>query len=484
MDRLIFIVLSILASTCYAQDTFDPNNKAGNITVITGNGSAVICRQGTATASADGCAGQPINGNILHTNFFTSYALQSGQTYSIRPPWNVAGVDYPVGQASNATITIASPAIVTEFSHGHVAGDKIVFFTTGSLPTGVTAGTTYFVIAAGLGTNSYEISTSSGGSAVNTSGSQSGFHVALKDPLADALPSGCSVQTFTFQYVLCHSTGGNIVLDHWYFNDANIEVNGDCTSFTFTNNRYLTGAHIASNAVQFGTIVVDSGACSQDFENNLWDGNAQNLSSYNSPGDIVTNSTGAFTSKYEAHINTELRSFALNAEQTANVLIEFDYFDGMNFNNAGHGEELILSNANNVATTPSFIVSYTTQLNPSTFGGGYTAAWYFSGGLSTPNYVITSASYDHNITVDNLFGGVGGTVVGAVAALRFPGPAITSLSITANYIDPIGAQGNGTGGKDKDCFIQDFGSAVYTGNINLITGATVTDATPSNCHLP
>lgn len=72
------------------------------------------------------------------------------------------------------TITIASPAVITWNNHGFNANDQITFSTTGALPTGLTAGTTYYVISAGLTANTFEVSTSQGGSAVNTSGSQSG----------------------------------------------------------------------------------------------------------------------------------------------------------------------------------------------------------------------------------------------------------------------------------------------------------------------
>lgn len=82
--------------------------------------------------------------------------------------------------AQTVTMTIASPAVVTWAAHGLVAGDVVVFNNTGgALPTGVTAGTSYFVIAAGLATNTFEFSTTSGGAAVNTSGSQSGVHNAF-----------------------------------------------------------------------------------------------------------------------------------------------------------------------------------------------------------------------------------------------------------------------------------------------------------------
>ncbi len=74
------------------------------------------------------------------------------------------------------TVTIASPAVFTTTAHGLVAGDKIRITTTGSLPTGLATGTDYYVIAAGLSANDFRVSTSRGGAAVNTSGSQSGVH--------------------------------------------------------------------------------------------------------------------------------------------------------------------------------------------------------------------------------------------------------------------------------------------------------------------
>lgn len=78
--------------------------------------------------------------------------------------------------ARAATVTIASPGVVTSASHGFVADDQIVFATTGALPTGITAGTTYYVISTGLTANDFQFSATLAGSAVNTSGSQSGTH--------------------------------------------------------------------------------------------------------------------------------------------------------------------------------------------------------------------------------------------------------------------------------------------------------------------
>lgn len=76
-----------------------------------------------------------------------------------------------------ATITIASPAIfTTPQPHGYLVGQPVSFTTTGALPTGLTVGTIYYVIAAGLTTTSFEVSLTMSGTAVNTSGTQSGVH--------------------------------------------------------------------------------------------------------------------------------------------------------------------------------------------------------------------------------------------------------------------------------------------------------------------
>jgi len=89
-----------------------------------------------------------------------------------------AAADVTIG---TCTITIATPGVITSTAHGLTLNDSIRFTTTGALPTGLVVGTTYFVISAGLTANTFEVSTSLGGSAVNTSGSQSGIHTLIKN---------------------------------------------------------------------------------------------------------------------------------------------------------------------------------------------------------------------------------------------------------------------------------------------------------------
>ena len=75
---------------------------------------------------------------------------------------------------TTCTISVAVAAEVTLTSHGFVAGDVIRFTTTGALPTGMSISDKYFVIATDLGANSFKFSLTLGGTAIETTGTQSG----------------------------------------------------------------------------------------------------------------------------------------------------------------------------------------------------------------------------------------------------------------------------------------------------------------------
>jgi hypothetical protein len=82
----------------------------------------------------------------------------------------------------SATISIANPAVITSNGHKLNAGTPVTFSTTGALPTGITAGTTYYV--QNPLTNTFNINTIQANSLnptlstgrVVTSGTQSGSH--------------------------------------------------------------------------------------------------------------------------------------------------------------------------------------------------------------------------------------------------------------------------------------------------------------------
>jgi hypothetical protein len=79
---------------------------------------------------------------------------------------------------ATATMTIATPGVVTYTSHGRVTGDRCYFTTTGALPTGVSASTSYWITK--VDANTFKLSTTLAncvaGTFIATSGSQSGVH--------------------------------------------------------------------------------------------------------------------------------------------------------------------------------------------------------------------------------------------------------------------------------------------------------------------
>jgi microcystin-dependent protein len=90
-------------------------------------------------------------------------------------------------------VTIAAPGVVTLTGHGLAEGDSVYFTTTGALPTGLAANTTYYVKYVGVNTfqlaSTRTANASSGsaasfttGTAITTTGSQSGTHTLYQAP--------------------------------------------------------------------------------------------------------------------------------------------------------------------------------------------------------------------------------------------------------------------------------------------------------------
>lgn len=88
-------------------------------------------------------------------------------------------------KTSNVTISIASPGVVTWVGHGLLAGTPIRLTTTGALPTGLSVGTTYYVIP--VSADTFQLSATQSGAAINTTGSQSGTHTAEAISISAAL---------------------------------------------------------------------------------------------------------------------------------------------------------------------------------------------------------------------------------------------------------------------------------------------------------
>lgn len=84
-----------------------------------------------------------------------------------------AGTTLPIA----VTITIATPGVLTDGNAAPVNGTPCVLATTGALPTGFTAGVTYYVVnSSGV---LFELAATLGGLPINTTGTQSGIQSAV-----------------------------------------------------------------------------------------------------------------------------------------------------------------------------------------------------------------------------------------------------------------------------------------------------------------
>jgi len=97
-------------------------------------------------------------------------------------PFRIDWDDAPAPVPFSATITIASPGVITKVAHGLSVGRKIKFSTTGALPTGLTVGVEYYVKAV-PDADTFTVSATPTGSAIATTGTQSGTHTVTPTPL-------------------------------------------------------------------------------------------------------------------------------------------------------------------------------------------------------------------------------------------------------------------------------------------------------------
>ena len=149
---------------------------------------------------------------------------------------------------TTVTMTLASPCVVTWTAHGFKTGQRVTFDSTGALYTGLTIGTQYFVITAGLSTDLFQVSTSLGGGAVNTSGSQSGVHTAIAGQGEFALET---VTANVYGATITGNTLDNRNTSTSYWVGTGISMN--CSESVF-DNVFLNGAISLATGYELGSV--------------------------------------------------------------------------------------------------------------------------------------------------------------------------------------------------------------------------------------
>lgn len=100
-----------------------------------------------------------------------------------------------IPESSTVTITNASPGVFTGTANGLSNNTPIILTTTGTLPTGLSPNTIYYIVS--QATNSFSVSASPGGTAINTSSAGSGthtFHHAGWNLVSDAAYANCPIR--------------------------------------------------------------------------------------------------------------------------------------------------------------------------------------------------------------------------------------------------------------------------------------------------
>jgi len=167
---------------------------SANPAVFTSNGHGLAA----GTEIAFQTSGSLYSGITAGTPYYVTASGLTANTFRLSP------------NSSSTTFTVAtgSPAVFTSNGHGLTANTAVVFSTTGSLPSGITAGNTYYVISSGLTSNNFRVSATQGGSAISASGGQSGTHSWLRLVGTSGSQSGTHTFTKTAEWT-CQSGNAN-----------------------------------------------------------------------------------------------------------------------------------------------------------------------------------------------------------------------------------------------------------------------------------
>jgi hypothetical protein len=146
--------------------------------------------------------------------------------------------------SQTVSITVATPAVFTNSTNttGYYNTMPVRFTTTGTLPTGLSLNTIYYVSSLGVdGSNKFRVSTTSGGSELATSGAGSGTHTVLP---AYASLSGQGASSFSALQTIFNLLIG--ILN----NDAGVGyANYQMISGTVDYEFYITSTNSSNNTI-------------------------------------------------------------------------------------------------------------------------------------------------------------------------------------------------------------------------------------------
>ena len=165
------------------------------------------------------------------------------------------GFSVSSGPNSNASVTMTagSPGVVNDTAHGMAAGQAVQFIGSGTLPTGVTYATIYYVL--NPTTNAYNLSATPLGAAINFTGSPSGTNI--RETVPPIAPINCQFINCLFNYVDIGINYGNyaqgILVTQCNFTGGSYGV------FVGANLIGLSELSVCNNQFNVGTAAIQTG---------------------------------------------------------------------------------------------------------------------------------------------------------------------------------------------------------------------------------
>ncbi|MHC2298148.1 hypothetical protein [Rhizobium mongolense] len=141
----------------------------------------IISQGRTLKAKGTRNAGSMQNNFIILPDDAGQIALIAAEATDYNYPFKMTFDDARPVKTSVVTMTIAAPGVISWNAHGLAAGTPVKFSTTGALPTGLVAGTTYYVVSPTA--NDFSVAATPGGAPITTTGTQSGVHTATTAPV-------------------------------------------------------------------------------------------------------------------------------------------------------------------------------------------------------------------------------------------------------------------------------------------------------------
>jgi hypothetical protein len=445
-----------------------------------GVASAIVgCPFGTSTPDIDnGCSGSP-GGSVIHTDFYTSYAAQSGQTLAFRQGRNEPGIDYKI-----AMPLVSAPGICGK-DHIVDPANATVGTGCGQLQTGcswlVGGQTTYT-----LGTPTIYCTGATNPTVQGFDLKENGNHggvVILFNPTTNtgtltARFNDCQVGANDSQCFYVPVGGSNDVMIYangmdggWYNYGSHAGITGSISGTTLTVTAVSYGNLAVNQSVNDGT-TGNGGAIVNTFITSQLTGTggascpdvtctggvgtylvskSQTITSqsmttgWHSVG-ATLNTTGKISAYYNSCTNFNGRPFqgqrTLSASgpyvQTPTDDFRWNYCDNMVFTFDGGAihAEMFQGTVASGATGTMLLKHYEGNVGlfgAATFGGGTTSFIYPNTGVPSAQTANTKVELINNVVINNVGTGPSGAVA-ATALASFGYDSFTDTTIRGNTI--------------------------------------------------